>query len=45
MAPIVIDPRVAFGRPVLTGRSVPTAILADCFKAGVSIEALVSTPD
>jgi uncharacterized protein (DUF433 family) len=39
-APIEIDPRVAFGRPVLIGRAVPTAILADRFKAGDSIEEL-----
>jgi uncharacterized protein (DUF433 family) len=39
-APIEIDPRVAFGRPVLIGRAVPTAVLADRFKAGDSIEDL-----
>jgi len=33
-APVVIDARVAFGRPVLSGRGVPTAVLADRFKAG-----------
>lgn len=33
-APVEIDPRVSFGRPVLKGRGVPTAILADRFKAG-----------
>jgi uncharacterized protein (DUF433 family) len=38
--PIEIDPRVAFGRPVLIGRAVPTGVLADRFKAGDSIEAL-----
>jgi uncharacterized protein (DUF433 family) len=38
--PIEIDPRVAFGRPVLIGRAVPTAVLADRFKAGDSIENL-----
>ena len=32
--PVVMDPRVAFGRPVLVGRAVPTAVLADRFKAG-----------
>jgi uncharacterized protein (DUF433 family) len=31
---VVIDPRIAFGRPVLVGTAVPTAILADRFKAG-----------
>ena len=39
-APIEIDPRVAFGRPVLIGRAVPTGVLADRFKAGDSIEDL-----
>jgi uncharacterized protein (DUF433 family) len=39
-APIEMDPTVAFGRPVLIGRAVPTAVLADRFKAGDSIEAL-----
>ena len=39
-APIEIDPRVAFGRPVLKGRGVPTAILADRFKAGDTLTAL-----
>jgi uncharacterized protein (DUF433 family) len=33
-APVEINPRIAFGRPVLVGRSVPTAVLADRFKAG-----------
>lgn len=36
-APVEIDPRVAFGRPVLVGRGVPTAVLADRFKAGDSL--------
>jgi uncharacterized protein (DUF433 family) len=39
-ASIVIDPYVAFGRPVLAGRAVPTAVLADRFKAGDSFEQL-----
>lgn len=30
---VVIDPRVAFGRPVLAGTGVPTAVLAEQFKA------------
>ena len=33
-APVEINPQKAFGRPVLVGRSVPTAVLADRFKAG-----------
>lgn len=39
-APVVVDPRIAFGRPVLVGRSVPTAVLADRFKAGESLKEL-----
>lgn len=31
---VVIDPRVAFGRPVLVGTAIPTAVLAEQFKAG-----------
>jgi uncharacterized protein (DUF433 family) len=30
---VVIDPRVAFGRPVLAGTGIPTAVLAEQFKA------------
>lgn len=41
-APVEIDPTVAFGRPVVRGRAVPTAVLADRFKAGESIGALAS---
>jgi uncharacterized protein (DUF433 family) len=39
-APVVIDPRVAFGRPVLAGTAVPTAVLADRFKAGDTLKDL-----
>jgi uncharacterized protein (DUF433 family) len=38
--PVEMDPRIAFGRPVLVGRSVPTAVLADRFKAGDSLNEL-----
>lgn len=34
---VVMDPRIAFGRPVLVGTAVPTAVLADRFKAGDSL--------
>ena len=37
---VVIDPTVAFGRPVLAGTRVPTAILADRFKAGDALQDL-----
>jgi uncharacterized protein (DUF433 family) len=30
---VVIDPRVSFGRPVLAGTGIPTAVLAEQFKA------------
>jgi uncharacterized protein (DUF433 family) len=44
-AAVEIDPRVAFGRPVLVGRSVPTAVLADRFKAGDSFRSLADDYD
>lgn len=44
-APVEIDPRVAFGRPVLIGRGVPTAVLADRFKAGDSLADLAEDYD
>ena len=31
---VVIDPRVSFGRPVVAGTGIPTAVLAEQFKAG-----------
>jgi uncharacterized protein (DUF433 family) len=37
---VVIDPLISFGRPVLAGTGIPTAILAERFKAGESIEQL-----
>jgi uncharacterized protein (DUF433 family) len=37
---VVIDPAIAFGRPVLAGTRVPTAILADRFKAGDALQEL-----
>ncbi|MGH6931243.1 MAG: DUF433 domain-containing protein [Dongiaceae bacterium] len=40
LAPIEIDPRVSFGRPVLRGKAVPTAVLADRFKAGDTLQEL-----
>jgi uncharacterized protein (DUF433 family) len=39
-SPVVVDPSIAFGRPVLAGRSVPTAVLADRFKAGDTLNQL-----
>jgi uncharacterized protein (DUF433 family) len=43
--PVEIDPRIAFGRPVLAGRAVPTAVLADRFKAGDSLADLAEDYD
>jgi len=37
---VVIDPHVSFGRPVLVGSGIPTAIIAQRYKAGESIEEL-----
>ena len=37
---IEIDQRRAFGRPVVAGTSVPTAALAERFRAGDSVEDL-----
>ena len=37
---VVIDPFVSFGRPVLAGTGIATAVLAERFKAGESVEDL-----
>ena len=39
---VLIDPYVAFGRPVLTGTGIPTAVIADRYKAGESIDELAN---
>ena len=38
--PVVIDPFVSFGKPILVGTGIPTAIIAERFQAGESIEDL-----
>ena len=38
--PIIIDPRLSFGRPVVEGTGVPTLALAQRFNAGESIDFL-----
>jgi uncharacterized protein (DUF433 family)/transposase-like protein len=38
--PLMIDPRVSFGRPVMAGTGVPTSIVADLYEAGDSIPAI-----
>ena len=37
---VMIDPRIAFGRPVLTGTGIPTGIIAERFKAGEQTDEL-----
>lgn len=37
---ILIDPRISYGRPVLAGTGIPTAIVAERYKAGESIDEL-----
>jgi len=39
---VVIDPGVAFGKPVLVGTGIPTVIVAERFKAGESFADLAS---
>jgi uncharacterized protein (DUF433 family) len=39
---VVIDPRRAFGKPVLTGTGIQTAVIASRHRAGESIEELAS---
>ena len=36
----MIDPRVSFGRPVIAGTGIPTAVLAEQFKAGDTVPVL-----
>ncbi|MEG4997110.1 DUF433 domain-containing protein [Microcoleus sp. B4-D4] len=37
---VMIDPTISFGRPVLAGTGIPTAMLAERYKAGDSIDEL-----
>lgn len=37
---VVIDPRISFGRPVLAGSGIPTAVIAEQYKAGESVDEL-----
>ncbi len=39
---VVVDARLSFGRPVLAGTGVPTAVIAERFKAAESVEDLAS---
>lgn len=42
---ITIDPRVAFGRPVIAGTGIPTAVVHERWKAGDSVSALAEDYD
>lgn len=42
---VSIDPRIAFGRPVIAGTRIPTSEIADRFKAGDSFDDLVAEYD
>jgi len=42
---VVIDPFVSFGRPVLVGTGIPTAVIAERYKAGESIDLLAKDYD
>jgi uncharacterized protein (DUF433 family) len=37
---VVIDPFISFGRPILAGTGIPTAVIADRYKAGECIDEL-----
>ena len=37
---VVIDPHISYGRPVLVGTGIPTAVVAELYKAGESIDEL-----
>jgi len=42
---ILIDPKISFGRPVLTRRGISTSVLADRFDLGESVEGLAQDYD
>jgi uncharacterized protein (DUF433 family) len=37
---VVIDPHISYGRPVLVGTGIPTAVVAERYKAGEPIDEL-----
>jgi uncharacterized protein (DUF433 family) len=43
--PIVIDPRIAFGRPILQRRGISTATIAERLDAGETVEAIANDYD
>jgi uncharacterized protein (DUF433 family) len=42
---VVLDPRIAFGRPVIAGTGIPTAVIHERWKAGDSVAALAEDYD
>jgi Protein of unknown function (DUF433). len=42
---VMMDPRVSFGRPVLSASGVPTGVIADRFRAGESIGSIAEDID
>jgi uncharacterized protein (DUF433 family) len=36
----VIDPHISYGRPILVGTGIPTAVVAERYKAGESVDEL-----
>lgn len=42
---VVIDPHVAFGRPILVGTGIPTEVIAERYKAGESMDELAEDYD
>lgn len=42
---VMMDPRVSFGRPVLSASGIPTSVIADRFRAGESIVSIAEDID
>jgi uncharacterized protein (DUF433 family) len=42
---VVVDPRIAFGKPVLARRAIPTAVIAERYKGGDSTDVLARDYD
>lgn len=42
---VMMDPRVSFGRPVLSASGIPTSVIADRFRAGESIASIAEDVD
>lgn len=44
-APVVVDPEVCFGRPVIAGTAIPTDVIADRFVGGDSVKKMAEDYD